>query len=468
MYSIIGDDWCSRVDYSSASYDEVQCWSKNLMTVDTPLNTGMERLPQGMRFAEKILDSTVGRSRVGIYALERRRLYVAPWLQSNETMVVEWDGTKTDWVDSDVLDEAVWTADILEAVKFHVAWKNEISFGCEPGLLLMKKKAWEDKLADLIWDCQQNMKLPDNKACDNVRLPTQAQLALEVPTTEPETIVFAQIGDYGDLTSPAIADVAALVKTFNPEFVVTAGDNYYGQATTFAQYDETTGQYYQQFIYPYVGIYGAGATRNKFWPTVGNHDRDPVGNLPIHHQFYPELPNNGEYYDLVIGPIHLFIVDSGYDSSQVNRQADGNTATSKQGEWLHTKMAISTAKWKIVVFHHPPYTSTATVLVDPEIVAGDGTLSYIKLRWPFKDWGADLVINGHVHNYERLIVDGLTYVLSGLSGRTKKDFTLSPHANSVLRFVDDWGAMKFTVTCDELKGEFYTRAGVLVDTFTLT
>lgn len=467
VYTIVGEDWCNQVGYESAPYDDLVCWSNHMADFTTPLNVGLEKLPQGMKFVEKGLDSIVGRAHCGKYALERRRLYVAPWIQSNETAVVEWDGVKKAWEDTDVLDEDVWTTDVLDAVRLYVAWRHECQFGCDVNAREAAKRDWADKLAELIWECKEQQTLQVDKPCNNSHVLTAAQLAEEVVSSEPETIVFAQIGDYGDLSSPAIADVAALVKTFNPEFVLTSGDNYYGAASTFEEYDETTGQHYQQFIFPYQGIYGAGATRNKFWPTLGNHDRDPVGNLPIHHLFYPKLPNNGEYYDVVIGPIHLFIVDSGYDNSQVNRQADGITSTSKQGEWLRVKMSISTAKWKVVVFHHPPYTSTPTILTDPELVAGDGSLSYIKLRWPFKDWGADLVINGHSHNYERLIVDGLPYVVNGLGGRTTADILGTPNANSVKTFKDDWGAMKCTVTCDTFKGEFFTRAGLLIDSFEL-
>jgi hypothetical protein len=38
------------------------------------------------------------------------------------------------------------------------------------------------------------------------------------------------------------------------------------------------------------------------------------------------------------------------------------------------------------------------------------------LRWPFKQWGVDLVLQGHVHNYERLNVNGLPVVTTGAGG----------------------------------------------------
>ena len=53
------------------------------------------------------------------------------------------------------------------------------------------------------------------------------------------------------------------------------------------------------------------------------------------------------------------------------------TSTSQQGQWIHQQILDSTAKWKIVLFHHPAYVQ----LVD-----------YSYMRWPFEDWGVDAVI----------------------------------------------------------------------------
>ncbi|MCH7761181.1 metallophosphoesterase, partial [candidate division TA06 bacterium] len=81
---------------------------------------------------------------------------------------------------------------------------------------------------------------------------------------------FAIIGDYGSEGTNE-EDVANLVKSWNPDFVITAGDNNYsdGEASTI---DPNIGQYYHEFIYPYLGSYGPGATTNRFFPTLGNHD----------------------------------------------------------------------------------------------------------------------------------------------------------------------------------------------------
>src|SRR3972149_3571495 len=105
---------------------------------------------------------------------------------------------------------------------------------------------------------------------------------------------FAVIGDYGANTQ-AEEDVANLVKSWNPEFIVTVGDNNYenGSASTI---DENIGQYYHEFIFPYLGTYGNGSPdSNRFFPVPGNHDWN-IPNL-IPYLDYFTLLNNKRFYD---------------------------------------------------------------------------------------------------------------------------------------------------------------------------
>src|SRR5438105_3897204 len=88
------------------------------------------------------------------------------------------------------------------------------------------------------------------------------------------------------------------------------------------------------------------------------------------------------------------IGDYGADDSD-EHEPDGPTADAPQGGWLQRALAASTACFKVVYFHHPPYSS--------------GNFEVPRMRWPFKGWGADVVLAGHDHLYERFEVDGLPY-----------------------------------------------------------
>ena len=40
------------------------------------------------------------------------------------------------------------------------------------------------------------------------------------------------------------------------------------------------------------------------------------------------------------------------------------------------------------------------------------------MQWPFAAWGADAVLSGHAHAYERIERDGIVYFVNGLGGRS--------------------------------------------------
>lgn len=254
---------------------------------------------------------------------------------------------------------------------------------------------------------------------------------------------FAVIGDYGMEGEPAGA-VAALVASWAPDFVATLGDNNYpnGEAATI---DRNVGQYYSQFIAPYRGAFGPGAAENRFWPVLGNHDW-VSGTEP--YLAYFTLPGNGRYYSLQRGPVGLFALDS------MPGEPDGITADSAQAAWLQAELAASDARWKVVIFHHAPYSS-----------GHNGSSDW--MRWPFAAWGAQLVLAGHDHTYERVHAEGITYVVNGLGGGARYARGFSAVEGSQVFFNADHGAMLVEADTTSLRASFVTRAGQTVDSFSL-
>jgi tartrate-resistant acid phosphatase type 5 len=255
---------------------------------------------------------------------------------------------------------------------------------------------------------------------------------------------FAAIGDYG-YAGPAEREVANIVKSWNPDFILTLGDNNYdvGDSTTI---DQNIGQYYHEYIYNYKGRYGPKTFSERFFPTLGNHDYY-TRNGEAYRDYFT-LPGNGRYYELVRGDVHLFALNS--DPAE----PDGIGATSKQARWLQAALAASTARWKVVYLHHAPYSS-----------GPHGSTQ--ALQWPFRAWGASVVLAGHDHDYERLAVDSLVYVVNGLGGRSLYTTTRPRLAESQTFFNRDYGALLLEATPDSLSLQFFTRQQVLVDTYVL-
>jgi hypothetical protein len=269
-------------------------------------------------------------------------------------------------------------------------------------------------------------------------------LPTPTPTPTPEVIRFAVIGDYGE-GGQAELDIANLVKSWTPDFIITVGDNNYpsGAAETI---DRNVGQFYHEFISPYLGTYGPGADQNRFFPTVGNHDWDTAQGRAYLDYF--TLPGNERYYDFVWGPLHFFALNS--DS----REPDGVGMSSVQALWLQARLAESTSPWKIVFMHHPPFSSGLHGPVD-------------WMRWPFKEWGASVVLSGHDHVYERLVIDGLPYFINGLGGGAIYYFT-NIQEGSQARYSADWGAMLVVADRQQMTFQFINRMGEIIDTYNQT
>jgi len=287
--------------------------------------------------------------------------------------------------------------------------------------------------------------------------------ASEPATPEATTTVFAVIGDYGT-HGKAEAAVAGQVQSWHPSFIVTTGDDYYKVAggRGSARYYRSTGYLYGRWMAgvprtPTGRVVGY-ATVNAFFPTLGNHDYGDAKPAPRTYLSYFTLPGAGfasssgneRYYDFVDGPVHFFVLNSNPG------EPNGLRADQAQAAWLQQSMDASAATWNIVVDHHPPFASDNK----------HGSSAY--MQWPFAAWGADAVLSGHAHVYERVMHDGIPYFVNGLGGGPRYGFKKTPVAGSAARYSANWGAQKVTATTSTITFEFYNVKGRLEDRFTLS
>ncbi len=238
-------------------------------------------------------------------------------------------------------------------------------------------------------------------SCAKLSLTPPNQVEINI---EADNIVFAIIGDYGESGDPA-RQVSELVKSWSPDFIITTGDNNYDNGELSSIRDNIS-QYYCDFIYnpdapESFRCTGTATTtqQNRFFPTLGNHDSQNINNNIPYLNFFT-LPGKEVYYDFRWGPLHCFAINSG-------KNGNASCCSSEQAIWLQEQLVNSTAPFKLVYFHHAPF-STA--------LHGNHT----NMQWPFADWGADLVVAGHNHVYER-ITDyahpGIHYLVNGVGGR---------------------------------------------------
>jgi predicted phosphodiesterase len=250
-----------------------------------------------------------------------------------------------------------------------------------------------------------------------------------VPKPEPKyahiSQVIAVIADFGTARK-AQRSVANMVASFNPSFVVTAGDNIY---TKKKGYKKLVGDYYPQ----------------KIVPVPGNHDY--LEGISKYDDYFGTTPTTRTYVHQAESGVDFFMIDSdpGLRSSKVRRE---------QREWLRIATNASKAKYKIVVLHHPPFSSGM-----------HGSTK--KYQWDYASYGIDLVISGHDHTYERIIRGGVTYVVVGTGGAKLYDCRKKLVWGSRLCNDSRYGAMMLNVNSHQLRAVFHGTAGQPLDIFTV-
>ncbi|MFM7171351.1 MAG: metallophosphoesterase [Cyanobium sp.] len=203
------------------------------------------------------------------------------------------------------------------------------------------------------------------------------------------TLRFLAVADTGsaDGNQRALGLQMAGVHRRKPvDLVILGGDNIYPSG------DLTLAE--TAFRRPYRELLQAGV---PFHAVLGNHDIRTDNGVP--QVAYKPFGMQGRFYTLQRGPVDFFMLDT-----------NGNADWQRQMSWLRTVLARSRAPWKVVVGHHPIY-SSGFYGNDPHMAAKLGAL--------MRRHGVQLYINGHDHNYERSKpIDGITYLVVGGGGAT--------------------------------------------------
>jgi len=166
---------------------------------------------------------------------------------------------------------------------------------------------------------------------------------------------------------------------------LTTGDNAYSSGRD-RDYQKNLFDAYPDLLRdtPYVPVYGNHDSRRRaFYRLFTFPEKGEAGGVPS---------GSAHYFSFDYGNVHFIILDS----EATNRSEDG-----AMHAWLQRDLAADRQTWRIVLFHHPPY-SRATHNSDS---AFDSRGRMIQMRENFlpllEQYGVDLVLTGHSHIYER-------------------------------------------------------------------
>lgn len=250
-----------------------------------------------------------------------------------------------------------------------------------------------------------------------------AGLALSYATVRGDAAADPVIVAAGDIckgTSTNCAPTASLIDAINPEAVLTLGDNAYEEGSL-AQYNS----YYNP---------NWGRFKIKTKPSPGNHEW-LTANAAGYHSYFPNTP---AYYSYNVGSWHLISIDS--NCSKVGGCNPGNPMYN----WLKADLAANPNSCVLAYWHHPRFSS-----------GGHGNSTNVSPLWDLLYAAkADIVLNGHDHNYERFakqnaagVADpnGIREWVVGTGGANHTAISTSIKPNSQVRNDKAFGVLKLTL-----------------------
>ena len=203
-------------------------------------------------------------------------------------------------------------------------------------------------------------------------LTCMAAILTTVPSVaQTATVTLVGAGDIASCDYTADSATARLVGRM-PGTVFTLGDNAYPDGTI------------KQFRNCYAPTWGKYKKRTK--PSVGNHEYRTPDASGYFDYFGARAgaPSKG-YYSYRRGSWHIVVLNSNCE------KVGGCGRRSPQGRWLRNDLANHQARCTLAYWHHPLYAS-GTGSDAPEV----------KPFWRILyDRGADVILSGHAHRYER-------------------------------------------------------------------
>lgn len=262
------------------------------------------------------------------------------------------------------------------------------------------------------------------------------------------TVHWLAIGDTNPLLGPATGKVLAALLPLQPDFVVHGGDL----------------EYYDSGLETWAGwfpamrpLLSAGALQ----PALGNHEHEKDDELEGYSlRFFGD--------DAFGGKTMQYRYESGGIWFHVLNTEEDFDPTSPQGNWLVSSLAE--------VVQKPGFRASIVVMHRPFATCGDNAQADVSRKGfapSFTQYKVPLVIQAHIHIYERFEIDGVTYITTGGGGGLmgQDDANLS-RAECALRKSSGafFHAVDFTAPSDakEIRGKVIDEAGAVRDTFTVT
>jgi hypothetical protein len=191
-------------------------------------------------------------------------------------------------------------------------------------------------------------------------------------------------------------------------------------------------------------------------PSIGNHEYLTTDAAGYFTYFGDAAHGPGGYYSYELGAWHIIVLNSNCGP------AGGCGVNSPQGKWLAADLATHPTKCSLGYWHHPYYSSGQW-----------GNNSYmLPLVQMLYNAGAELMLAGHDHDYERFApqdtagnldpTNGIVQFVAGTGGSNDTPWNVFK-PNSLARQNTEFGVLKLTLHASGYDWEFIPVRGTFRD-----
>ncbi len=207
-----------------------------------------------------------------------------------------------------------------------------------------------------------------------------------------------------------------------------------------------------------------GRHKRRTRPAAGNHEYNTPGATGYFDYFGRRAGPRGKgYYSYELGGWHVVVLNSQLDSGKAQRA---------QEDWLNKDLAANRrTTCTLAYWHHPHYSSGHNAIVpgeaevSAELYEPAAVKRYFQLLY---EHGAEIVLSGHKHNYERFAPqdangnlraeNGVRQFVVGTGGRSTGGFD-QIRKNSEMRNGNTFGVLDLTLRSDGYDWQFVPVAG---------
>ena len=265
------------------------------------------------------------------------------------------------------------------------------------------------------------------------RVPKVPKVPIVAASSSPVTLVGA--GDIARCSTDGAAATARLLDSFPNAVIFTAGDNAYSQGTS------------AEFRKCYAPTWGRFKART--WPAIGNHEYQTPGASGYFTYFGERAgPENRGFYSYTLGAWHVIALNSSVDMQP----------GSAQEQWLRADLKANPRRCTLAYWHTPRFSS------GPH----GNTVGTQPLWEALYEAGADVIIGGHDHIYERFApqtpagkpdsVRGIRQFVVGTGGASHYGLG-ARQPNSEVFDSTAFGILKLTLDTASYAWEFIPVAG---------